>query len=583
MPTMFKKLGWFIKKEWYKYLLIIIFTIIYTYVLTIPPKYIGLVIDLIANNGLSTDYAIRIIAIILGTAMIIYLSEVGKNYLTGKLFHNLYYEIRNRFLRSIFLQDGEFFEEYYSGDLISRATSDSNTVARVSTHVFFHLLDTIAMLIIAFSALITLNPQLTLYSILPLPIIFLIVIILRPKIMRNWKKVRSEVSHLNNIVMESVTHAKLIRGFVKEKDDEGKLSRMAEQVYRTERLAVLMQSVFQPSFKMVTVISQGIALAYGSYLIMHQMGFTVGSLVSFNLYLGMFASPLFRLGNQITVLSQSTVSYERIDEIINHRPSIIDAEDTVNLEKVETIEYRDLSFKYPKDNDYIIKNINLSLKQGETLGIVGKTGSGKTTLVRQLLRQYLIPEGNIHINGEPLERYTKESIRQNIAYVPQEHQLFSRTVLENLRLGLSPNTELSIPEAIELADFEKDLPYLTDGLETLVGESGVTLSGGQKQRLSIARAFLKNAPVLIMDDSLSAVDGLTEMNILKHLRKYRQGKINIITSHRLTVVEEADRIIVLEKGRIVEAGTHRELMANKQWYYEQYIMQQMEAEDEKKA
>ncbi|NLD26294.1 MAG: ABC transporter ATP-binding protein, partial [Acholeplasmataceae bacterium] len=549
---MFKELGWFIKKEWYKYILIIIFTVIYTYVLTIPPKYIGLVIDLIASNGLSMDYAVRIIAIILGTAMIIYLSEVGKNFLTNKLFHNLYYEIRNRFLRSIFRQDGEFFEEYYSGDLISRATSDSNTVARVSTHVFFHLLDTIAMLIIAFSSLIALNPQLTFYSILPLPIIFLIVIILRPKIMKNWKKVRSEVSHLNNLVMESVTHAKLIRGFVKEKEDKAKLSKMSEQVYKTERLAVLMQSVFQPSFKMVTVISQGIALAYGSYLIMNQLDFTVGSLVSFNLYLGMFASPLFRLGNQITVLSQSTVSYERISEIINHPPSIIDKEDAVDLEKVDSIEYQNLSFKYPKDNDYIIKNINISLKQGETLGVVGKTGSGKTTLVRQLLRQYLISEGNVYINDQPLENYTKESLRQNVAYVPQEHQLFSRTVMENLLLGLSPNTEISVSEAIEMADFEKDLPFLTDGLETIVGESGVTLSGGQKQRLSIARAFLKNAPVLIMDDSLSAVDGITEMNILKHLRNYRQGKINIITSHRLTVVEEADKIIVLDKGKIVE-------------------------------
>lgn len=583
MPTMFKELGWFIKKEWYKYILIIIFTVIYTYVLTIPPKYIGLVIDLIASNGLSMDYAVRIIAIILGTAMIIYLSEVGKNFLTNKLFHNLYYEIRNRFLRSIFRQDGEFFEEYYSGDLISRATSDSNTVARVSTHVFFHLLDTIAMLIIAFSSLIALNPQLTFYSILPLPIIFLIVIILRPKIMKNWKKVRSEVSHLNNLVMESVTHAKLIRGFVKEKEDKAKLSKMSEQVYKTERLAVLMQSVFQPSFKMVTVISQGIALAYGSYLIMNQLDFTVGSLVSFNLYLGMFASPLFRLGNQITVLSQSTVSYERISEIINHPPSIIDKEDAVDLEKVDSIEYQNLSFKYPKDNDYIIKNINISLKQGETLGVVGKTGSGKTTLVRQLLRQYLISEGNVYINDQPLENYTKESLRQNVAYVPQEHQLFSRTVMENLLLGLSPNTEISVSEAIEMADFEKDLPFLTDGLETIVGESGVTLSGGQKQRLSIARAFLKNAPVLIMDDSLSAVDGITEMNILKHLRNYRQGKINIITSHRLTVVEEADKIIVLDKGKIVEAGTHQQLMANKQWYYEQYMMQQLEAEDEEKA
>lgn len=483
-------------------------------------------------------------------------------------------------MRSIFRQDGEFFEEYYSGDLISRATSDSNIVSRVSTYVFFHLLDTIATLIISFMALVNLNVELTIYSILPLPLIFLLVIILRPKIMKNWRKVRSEVSHLNNIVMESVTHAKLIRGFVKEKEDEEKLSNKADTVYRTERLSVLMQSVFQPSFKMVTVISQGIALAYGSYLIMNQLNFSVGNLVSFNLYLGMFAMPLFRLGNQITILSQSTVSYDRISEIINHQPTIIDSSDAVNLEAIEKIEYHNLSFKYPQDKDYIIKDINIELENGQTLGIVGKTGSGKTTLVRQLLRQYLVSKGNIYLNNHPLEAYTKESIREAIAYVPQEHQLFSRTVLENLNLGFSDNTDLSIEEAVKLADFEKDLPFLTEGLDTVVGESGVTLSGGQKQRLSIARAFLKNAEVLIMDDSLSAVDGLTEMNILKNLKKHRQGRINIITSHRLSVVEEADKIIVLDKGMIVEEGTHQELMENKRWYYQQYLAQQMEASDE---
>ena len=580
MFTMFKELKWFIKKEWYKYFLIIIFIQYYIYFAPLPPKYIGIVIDLITTNGLTFATALDMVFIVLGSTLLIYLAAIFKNYLTGKLFHNLFYEIRNRFMRSIFRQDGEFFEEYYSGDLISRATSDSNIVSRVSTYVFFHLLDTIATLIISFMALVNLNVELTIYSILPLPLIFLIVIILRPKIMKNWRKVRSEVSHLNNIVMESVTHAKLIRGFVKEKEDEEKLSNKADTVYRTERLSVLMQSVFQPSFKMVTVISQGIALAYGSYLIMNQLNFSVGNLVSFNLYLGMFAMPLFRLGNQITILSQSTVSYDRISEIINHQPTIIDSSDAVNLEAIEKIEYHNLSFKYPQDKDYIIKDINIELENGQTLGIVGKTGSGKTTLVRQLLRQYLVSKGNIYLNNQPLEAYTKESIRKAIAYVPQEHQLFSRTILENLNLGFSDNTDLSIEEAVKLADFEKDLPFLTEGLDTVVGESGVTLSGGQKQRLSIARAFLKNAEVLIMDDSLSAVDGLTEMNILKNLKKHRQGRINIITSHRLSVVEEADKIIVLDKGRIVEEGTHQELMENKRWYYQQYLAQQMEASDE---
>jgi ATP-binding cassette subfamily B protein len=577
---MFKELRWFFKKEWFKYLLVLIFTLIYTFSLLITPKIIGDVVTNIANTSLTKQYAISIFVLMIVVAVVIYVSAALKNRILGGINHKLFYELKTRYLANIFKQDGDFFEEHHSGDLISRATGDTNMIARVATHLLFNLVDTVVSLIFAFVAMYNLSIKLTLYSIIPLPLIFLIVMYLRPKIMRNWREVRKEVSHLNDLVMESVTHVKLVRGFVKEKEDEVKLSNKADLVYRTARKSVLMQSVFMPSFRMVTLISQGIALGLGAYLIMKQNDFTVGNLVSFNLYLGMFAGPLFRLGNQITVISQSKVSFERVNEILNAIPTIQDMEDAIRLERVEKIEFRDLSFKYPKDEEYTIKDINLTISRGKTLGVVGKTGSGKTTLLRQLLRMYVIDKGNIIINGIPINQYEKLSIRNNIAYVPQEHILFSRTVLENLELGLSNDTILEIDEAVEMADFKKDLAYLTDDLETIVGESGVTLSGGQKQRLSIARAFLKNSEVLIMDDSLSAVDGVTEANILQNLKEFRKDKTNIISSHRLSAIEHADEIIVLDKGRIVERGTHQELIANKKWYYEQYLIQQMEDGDE---
>jgi len=513
-------------------------------------------------------------------ALVIYIAAALKNRILGGINHKLFYELKNRFIGNIFKQDGDFFEEYHSGDLISRATGDTNMIARVATHLLFNTVDTIVSLIFAFVAMYSLNIKLTLYSIIPLPLIFFIVLYLRPKIMRNWRQVRKEVSHLNDLVMESVTHVKLVRGFVKEEEDELKLSDKAELVYKTSRKSVLMQSVFMPSFRMITLISQGIALGLGAYLIMTQSGFTVGNLVSFNLYLGMFAGPLFRLGNQITVLSQSRVSFERVNEVLNAIPTIGDVEDAMELEKIDRIQFNNLSFRYPQDEEYTIKDINLKIERGKTLGVVGKTGSGKTTLLRQLLRRYVIDKGNILINNIPIGLYKKLSIRENIAYVPQEHILFSRTVLENLELGVSNDTDISIDESVLMADFKKDLAYLTDDLQTIVGESGVTLSGGQKQRLSIARAFLKNSYVLIMDDSLSAVDGITEANILHNLKNYRKGKTTIISSHRLSAIEHADEIIVLEKGKIVERGTHQELLSNKKWYYEQYLIQQMEDSDE---
>ena len=577
---MFKELGWFFKKEWPKYLLVLAFSLIYTVALTITPKIIGEVVTHISNTNLTKDYAISVFILLIVIAFVIYISAAIKNRVLGGINHNLFYQLKDKFIRSIFKQDGDFFEEYHSGDLISRATGDTNMIARVATHLLFNTIDTIVTLIVAFIAMFSLNPELTLYSIIPLPIIFIIVMYLRPKIMRNWKEVRKEVSHLNDLVMESVTHVKLVRGFVKEEEDKEKLSAKADLVYKTARKSVLMQSVFMPSFRMVTLISQGIALGLGAYFIMTQNNFTVGNLVSFNLYLGMFAGPLFRLGNQITVISQSRVSFERVNVVLNAVPTIKDVHNALELEKVDSIVFHDLSFRYPMDEEYTIKDINLTIERGKTLGVVGKTGSGKTTLLRQLLRMYVIDKGNIIINRRPINLYRKLSVRKNISYVPQEHILFSRTVLENLELGLSDQTNVTIDEAVTMADFEKDLVYLTDGLETIVGESGVTLSGGQKQRLSIARAFLKNSDVLILDDSLSAVDGVTEANIIKSLKDYRKGKTNIISSHRLSAIEHADEIIVLEKGRIVERGTHAELLDNKKWYYEQYLVQQMEDKDE---
>lgn len=575
MFRVFRELKWFVKTQWYKYLIVLIGSLLLTFMITLPPKYIGSFLDKIVYETLVRQDVLEIFWIMLGLALFIYIVAIINRYVLGNLFHKLFYHIKIKFLQNVFLQDGDFFENYYPGDLIARATGDTYAVANVSTYMLFHLIDTLTMIGLSAVLMFRIKPSLALYSIIPLPIIFFVVIYFRPKISQNWRLVRQENSHLNNLVMESVSNAKLIRGFVKEDDDEKKLRKSAEEAYRIERKSVLLQSIFGPTFRVVTLISQAIALIYGAYLIINQE-LSIGNLITFNLYLGMFSWPLFRLGNQITAISQSGVAYDRVNEILNAEPVLQDIPAACTLKAIENITFKDVSFKYPNDRDFIIQDINLEIKKGTTLGIVGKTGSGKTTLVRQLLRQFPITEGSISINGRNIDQYKKKSVRENIAYVPQEHLLFSRTVLENIELGASQFTDKSIEEVIEMADFKKDLPFLQDGLQTIVGEAGVTLSGGQKQRLSIARALLKNAEVLILDDSLSAVDGMTEANILRNLKKHRKDKTNIIVAHRLTAVENADLIICLEEGRIVESGTHQELMKNKKWYYEQYIIQQME-------
>ncbi|MFA5749482.1 MAG: ABC transporter ATP-binding protein [Bacilli bacterium] len=569
-------MSWFFKKNWFKYVIVFVFTILFSFLLTLSPEIIEDVVDLINNGLLTLKDIYKASGFLLGLAIGIYLSAVIKNYLLGSLFHEFFYQIKVRFMNNIFRQDGDFFEEYYSGDLISRATGDTHGVARVSTYLLFALVDTTLTIFLSFFRMVEKDLGLTLLAIIPLPIIFVVVLIIRPKISANWRKVRKEISHLNNLVMESVANVKLVRGFNKEQEDYVKLEKSATTAFEIEKKSVLLRSVFSPIFNLVVLISQGVALGYGSYLILNNSGFTVGQLISFNMFLIMFSRPLFRLGNQITFISQSGISAERVSEILKAEPKINDCLGAIPLTDIKDVEFKDYSFHYPNEKTNIIEDINLVIKQGNTIGIVGKTGSGKSTLVKQLLRMYTITGGKICINGKPINYYQKMSIRENISYIPQENQLFSRTVLDNLLLGESKYSTFSIDDAIDMADFRKDIPYLENGLDTIVGEAGVTLSGGQKQRISIARAMYKNSEILIMDDALSAVDGITEKNILKSIKDYRKDKTNIIIAHRLTAVESADVIIVMDHGRIVEKGTHEELMSRKGWYYEQYIFQEME-------
>lgn len=575
MFRVLRELNWFIKKEWWKYLVVLVSTIGSTYIITLPPRYIGSLIDQIVKNTLTREYVIHVFVVMLIVALAIYVVAVIHHYMLGYLFHKLFYYIKIRFLDNVFRQDGEFFENFYSGDLIARATGDTGQISRASTHLLFNLVTTVSMIILNAFLMFRLAPNLAGYAIIPLPLIFLIVLYIRPKISENWKMVRKENSRLNNLVMESVSNAKLIRGFVKEDSDQEKLTESATNAYKIERKAIILRSVFGPTFRVITLVSQGIALGYGAHLIINQQ-LSIGELITFNLYLGMFSWPLFRLGNQITVFMQSGIAFDRINEILYAKPIVDDIPNAIALENVKSIVFDDVSFRFPNDKDYTIKDIHLSIQKGQTIGIVGKTGSGKTTLIRQLMRQFVITKGKVLVNDRNIEQYQKKTIRANIAYVPQEHTMFSRTVIENIKIGEGPYTQMSLDEVIKMADFQKDLAFLTDGLDTIVGEAGVTLSGGQKQRLSIARALLKNAEVLILDDSLSAVDGMTEANILKHLKEFRSEQTNIIVAHRLTAVERADLIVVMDNGRITERGTHKELMAQKNWYYQQYIIQQME-------
>lgn len=571
----FLSISWYIKKYWWKYLLIIVFSLAIIYLDIEKPKVIGDAVDLIGLGQINWQTLIYLIGTLVVIVILKFVLSIFKSIFLGNLFHRLFYHIKIRFMKNILLQDAEYFTIYHPGDLMTRATSDTFMMANVSTHLIFSLITLILTLIMSAISMVTLNPLLTLFSILPLPFIFVVVVTMRPKISDNWKLVRKKNSTMSNLAMESVQHVKLIRAFVNEEQDADKLKKSAQDCYDTERKSVLMQSTFGPTFRFFTNISQLVAYGYGAYLIINQQ-LTVGELITFSLLLSQFSSPMMQLGNQVARFAQSNISFDRVMEVLNAVPEIIDKDDATEIKDFNEISFRNYTFRYPNTEFDILKGLDLQIIKGKSLGIVGRTGSGKTTLIRQLLRRYPIEiDDSLTIDEVSINDYRKQSIRGLVAYVPQEHQLFARSIKDNILIGQSENSTIELEYAMKMADFEKDLNFLEDGVDTIVGEYGVTLSGGQKQRLSIARALIKDAPILILDDSLSAVDGTTEANIIRNLKEIRNNKTNIIVAHRLTAVEDCDEIIVLDDGKIIERGNHHQLMALKGWYYEQYSIQEM--------
>ena len=286
---------------------------------------------------------------------------------------------------------------------------------------------------------------------------------------------------------------------------------------------------------------------------------------------------MFAVGELINVLQRGNASLDRVNETITYKADVWDHENVTQVPVAETISFKDVTFRYPSSTIDNLKNVSLHVNRGQTIGIVGKTGSGKTTLLKQLLREYPLGTGTVEISGVPIEQISIDQVLSWVGYVPQEQILFSRTIRENLYFGKDEVSESEIERALELASFHFDKSTMPKGLDTLVGEKGVALSGGQKQRISIARALIKDPEILLLDDAMSAVDGKTEAKIIENIRQERAGKTTFITAHRLSAVQHADWIIVMEDGVIVEEGTHQQLLAENGWYKEQFDRQQADS------
>ncbi|HWO78274.1 MAG TPA: ABC transporter transmembrane domain-containing protein [Bacillus sp. (in: firmicutes)] len=577
MFKVFRQLSWFFKEEWKRYTIALIFLAIVGITDIMPARLVGMAIDDIHQGILTNELMVKYILGLLGIAVVSYsLTYVWVN----KLFGGAYVverKLRSKFMNHLLKMTPVFYEKFRTGDLMARGTNDLKAISTTAGFGILTLMDSsIFMITVLFAMGFMISWKLTLAAIIPLPVMAYVIKILGEKIHKRFTIAQDTFGEMNNRVLESVSGVRVIRAYVQERADEARFSKMTEDVYEKNLAVAKIDSLFGPIIKVLVGISYLIGLGYGSYLVFQQT-ISLGDLVTFNVYLGMMIWPMFAVGELINVMQRGSASLDRLQNTLSYQQDVADAKETILVTKPESVGYNRVSFQYPTSNVPNLDQIQVHFNRGETLGIVGKTGSGKTTFVKQLLKYYPKGKGELTISGIPIEQQTIEQVREFIGYVPQDHTLFSKTVKENILFGKPNATAEELRKAIELAAFDQDIQFLPDGLETLVGEKGVALSGGQKQRISIARALIKDPEILILDDSLSAVDAKTESRIIENIRRERSGKTTIITTHRLSAVQHADWIIVLDDGKIVEEGTHEILMKKKDgWYHEQYLHQQLE-------
>ncbi|WP_080832354.1 ABC transporter ATP-binding protein [Cohnella massiliensis] len=577
MFTVLRKLGWVFRLHWRRYSVAVVLLAIVGVIDVLPPRMMGTVIDGIHQGTLTREEFVQTLLILIGITVGSYaITYVWMRQLFGGAFL-LELLLRRRLMRHFLKMTPTFYERNRTGDLMARSTNDLWAISNTAGFGILTLIDsTLFMLTVLFMMAVLISWELTLAALLPLPLLALLMQTFGKRIHERFMKSQDAFGELNDQVLESVSGVRVVRAYVQEEADRGRFHAKTSEVLAKNIAVAKIDALFEPTNKILVNMSYLIGLCYGGYLVFRNE-ITLGELVSFNVFLGMLIWPMFAIGELINIMQRGNASLDRVSETLGYRPDVEDGDKLVAMEKPGEIAFDNVTFRYPSSVTDNLANVSFTLKPGQTLGIVGRTGSGKTTLLKQLLREYPLGSGEISVSGVPLGKLEIDRLIGWIGYVPQQPILFSRTIRENILFGAERATEEDLRRALERASFAKDIAFLPDGLETLVGEKGVALSGGQKQRVSIARALIANPEILILDDALSAVDAKTEAEIIDGIRTERAGKTTLIATHRLSAVQHAELIVVLDEGRIVESGTHEELLQRGGWYREQYDRQQLEA------
>ncbi|MCC6860801.1 MAG: ABC transporter ATP-binding protein [Bryobacterales bacterium] len=486
------------------------------------------------------------------------------------------YDLRNDLFRHLVILSADFYGKRRTGDLMARATNDLNAVRMMLGPGVMYWTETSLTFVLAIAIMLGMDWRLTVLSILPAPLVSLAVILFGRRIHERFERIQSMFSDISSRVQENLSGVRMIRAYVQEQPELERFEELNRSYIRQNIRLARISGLFQPLLEALIGVTFLIVLWAGGYQVL-QGRISLGSFVAFNTYMGMLVWPMIAMGWVVNLMQRGSASLGRINEILRERPSIAPPPEPAELSAVRgRIELRSVSVLYPAGA--ALRNIDLVIEAGTTLAVVGHTGSGKTTLVNLIPRLIDPTEGTVLLDGIDLRELSPQALRRHIGFVPQETFLFSASVAENIAFGVENATPEEIRRAAELAGLAPDIESFPDGYKTLVGERGVTLSGGQKQRTAIARAILRDPRILILDDALSSVDTLTEDRILSGLAEVMRGRTVILISHRVSTVRLADRIVVLEKGAIVEQGTHAELAAAGGYYADLYQKQLLEEE-----
>ncbi len=574
-------------KKYQKTLIFGLFTVVLSNLFTVfQPKLVGVAIDELKHGleikQVDTMTLLKYSMIVVGLSLVAGIFTFLTRQTIIVVSRHIEFDMRNDFLSHIQKLSLSYFQNTPTGDLMAHATNDIGAVRNVLGPGIMYPTDTFMTFTMTLIMMLNSDWQLTLIALIPLPFVSYAVYKLGKIIHKKFEERQQQFSQITMRAQENLSGIRIIQAYVREQYEIDRFDELGEEFLKKNLMLAKVQSLMWPLMFLLVGCSLVITIYFGGMKVINgQM--SIGTLTAFFGYLLLLIWPMIAFGWVTNLLQQGAASMGRLGKIMDTKPDIVDSADTDHsIKDIQgSIEFKNVTFTHKSAATPTLKDVNLSIPQGTTLAIVGYTGSGKSTLVNLIPRLYDITEGSLSIDGVDVRKIPLDVLRQHIGYAPQETFLFSDSLFDNISYGVDNGTKEHVQESAEIAQIAKDIQEFPKGYETVIGERGITLSGGQKQRTSIARALMRNPKILILDDSLSSVDTYTEEEILKRLRTVMRNRTSILISHRISTVKEADLIIVLDKGMIVERGTHEELLAVKGIYAELHEKQLLEQELER--